>query len=98
MSVLYLVNDDHGMLVGVERYEFDASSNPNPNRVHWPAESGEFQFQPIGFPTTNATGTTITNGCIRMSDDDIAVFAGLVHGADQTGGNRVLIVPTKEQE
>ena len=35
MSVLYLVNDDHGMLVGVERYEFDASSNPNPNRADW---------------------------------------------------------------
>ena len=41
---------------------------------------------------------SITNGCIRMSDDDIAIFAGLVQQAATTNGNRTLIVPSKEQE
>lgn len=41
---------------------------------------------------------SITDGCIRMPDGDIAVFAGLVRRAGATDGARTLIVSGKEQE
>ncbi len=152
LSVLYLVNDDRGMLVDVQTYEFNASSNPNPNLVKWTDETGRYQFKPIAFPPgvwelgrpgvstdprmlefvpTNAVGTTIrydqdqdmawsengtatgggfwihgggvnwqsiTNGCIRMSNEDVAVFADLVQAAWRTDGNSLLIATEKEQD
>ena len=68
MSVLYLVNDDHGMLVGVERYEYEVSNNVSSDyKPHDEDGNGivDYYFVPRAFPAgtwrfqdSNASDTT----------------------------------------
>ena len=72
LSVLYLVNDDHGMLVGVERYEFDASNNVVDSYISYDSDddgNNDYYFQPQPFPA--GTWNLGVHGTVTSPDGQI---------------------------